>query len=199
MTPLYRMGDTQPPGNNIAFLQVGVPTYRISQMVANGGTIVDAYGYVNVISPSGLPIRAIVGIRPDPIMLVAINCVNVEESKSFYQDQLGFTEQTYPYARPSNGTGPFEPLQPKGSVYMAPSPNCMGVLLLPLTKKKQTIVPNPVLDSLQIVYAPSSSSGAASSSSDANDKIMPSVIDPSNVKINFVKVSDFEQEERQTR
>jgi hypothetical protein len=74
---------------------VGVPTYRISQMVANGGDVLDAYGVVNVISPCGLPMRGIVGIRPDPMMLVAINCQNVKESAQFYQ-QLGFVEQVRP-------------------------------------------------------------------------------------------------------
>jgi len=71
---------------------VGVPGYRISQMVAAGANILDAYGLVNVISPCGLPLRGIVGISPDPIMFVAINCDNVKESAAFY-DQLGFVEQ----------------------------------------------------------------------------------------------------------
>ncbi len=73
-------------------ISVGVPGYRISQMVAAGGNILDAYGLVNVVSPSGLPMRGIVGISPDPIMLVAINCANVKESAAFYEN-LGFTEQ----------------------------------------------------------------------------------------------------------
>ena len=76
----------------IILAKVGVPTYRISQMVASGGNILDAYGLVNVVSPSGLPIRGIVGISPDPIMLVAINCQDVSKSKAFYE-QLGFIEQ----------------------------------------------------------------------------------------------------------
>ena len=71
---------------------VGVPGYRISQMVASGAKILEAYGNVNVVSPSGLPFRGIVGITPDPIMLVAINCKDVKECKTFYQ-QLGFFEQ----------------------------------------------------------------------------------------------------------
>ena len=71
---------------------VGVPTYRISQMVQNGGKILDAYGLVNVVSPSGLPMRGIIGITPDPIMLLAVNCKNVQESQAFYE-QLGFAEQ----------------------------------------------------------------------------------------------------------
>jgi hypothetical protein len=43
-TPFYRTGDNA-PGNNIAYLQMGVPSYRISQMVKNGGNILDAYGF----------------------------------------------------------------------------------------------------------------------------------------------------------
>jgi hypothetical protein len=61
-------------------------------MVAAGGNIIDAYGLVNVIAPCGLPMRGIVGISPDPIMFVAINCKKVKESVAYYQ-QLGFVEQ----------------------------------------------------------------------------------------------------------
>jgi hypothetical protein len=61
-------------------------------MVANGGNILDAYGLVNVVSPCGLPMRGIVGISPDPMMFVAINCQDVQQSKAFYE-QLGFVEQ----------------------------------------------------------------------------------------------------------
>jgi hypothetical protein len=48
---------------NIAYLQLGVPTYRTSQMVNYGGSVLDAYGWVNVICPAGLPPRAVVGVR----------------------------------------------------------------------------------------------------------------------------------------
>ena len=85
------------PCINVSYL-VGVPGYRISQMVAAGGKILDAYGLVNVVSPSGLPMRGIVGISPDPIMFVAINCKDVKESQSFYE-QLGFIEQVSRYSR----------------------------------------------------------------------------------------------------
>lgn len=61
-------------------------------MVENGGTILDAYGIVNVVSPAGLPIRGIVGISSDPMMFVALNCQDVETSLAFY-NQLGFVEQ----------------------------------------------------------------------------------------------------------
>jgi catechol 2,3-dioxygenase-like lactoylglutathione lyase family enzyme len=186
--PLYRNGDAAAPGDNIAYLQMGVPAYRISQMVKNGGNILDAYGFVNVVSPSGLPIRGIVGISPDPIMFVAINCADVKKSKAFYE-QLGFAEQDYPYCRPNQGQGQFEPLQPAKSVYMAPSPNCMGVLLL--QSKKKALSPNPVVQSLNLVYNPSVSSDDGDSAT--------RVVDPSGVAIQLQSVGDFEKEESITR
>ena len=198
--PYYRIGDGV-PGNNIAYLQMGVPAYRISQMVKNGGNVLDAYGYVNVISPSGLPIRGLVGISPDPIMFVAINCKDVKQSQTFYE-QLGFTEQSYPYCRPNQGLGQFEPIQPDKSIYMAPSSNGMGVLLLKSKEKK--IVPNPAIQSLNIVYNPSSASGSSSTTGgnegNENDtSTSTKVRDPSGVTIQFQSVVDFEREESVTR
>jgi hypothetical protein len=157
-------------------------------MVAYGGKIIDAYGLVNVVSPSGLPIRGIVGISPDPIMFVAVNCKDVKQSKAFYE-QLGFVEQNVPYSRPSNGTTIFEPAPPKGSYYMAPSPNCMGVLLLP-SNQRNNITPNPVVESLNIVYRPS----MESSSDDS-----PTLKDPSGTAIKFISETDFTKIEKATR
>lgn len=187
MSPLYRIGDPA-PGNNIAYLQLGVPTYRVSQMVKNGGNVLDAYGYVNVVSPSGFPIRSIVGIAPDPIMFIAINCANVAESRAYYE-KLGFTEQEYPYARPSKGMGQFEPLQPAKSVYLAPSQNGMGILLLQLEKRKK-IDPNPVVSSLNLVYTPAEG---------ADDADIGMLVDPSGVPIKFQAAKDFSAEEVATR
>lgn len=74
------------------FFAVGVPTYRISQMIRYGGNVLDAYAIVNIVSPSGLPIRGIIGISPDPIMFVAINTIDLDASVAFY-NKLGFVEQ----------------------------------------------------------------------------------------------------------
>mmetsp|Transcript_18948 Transcript_18948/g.52881 ORF Transcript_18948/g.52881 Transcript_18948/m.52881 type:complete len:381 (-) Transcript_18948:175-1317(-) len=187
ITPFYRQGDDA-PGNSIAYLSLGVPGYRISQMTANGGKILDAYGLINVISPAGLPIRGVVGIAPDPIMYVAINCQDVNESKEFYE-KLGFVEQEVPYSRPSKGTTMFEPAPPKNSYYMSPSPNCMGVLLLQ-GKKKKSITPNPVIDSLNIIYNPSSEETTG-------EELV--LRDPSGVPIRFQSATTFSKVEKITR
>ena len=151
---------------------------------------------MNVISPSGLPIRGIVGIAPDPIMFVAINCADVKQSQTFYE-QLGFMEQPYPYCRPNQGLGQFEPIQPDKSVFMAPSSNCMGVLLL--KSKERKIVPNPAIQSLNIVYNPSSDTTTTDTTDDTDDKVITRVVDPSGVVMQFQSVSDFEREESVTR
>jgi catechol 2,3-dioxygenase-like lactoylglutathione lyase family enzyme len=184
----YNIGDSSAPGDNIAYLQLGVPTYRISQMAKNGGNILDAYGIVNVVSPSGLPMRGIVGIAPDPIMLIAINCVDVKQSQTFYE-KLGFELQDYPFSRPSKGTGVFEPPQPTGSVYLAPTANGLGILLLQGKKKKQVKV-NPAVVGLNLVYTEGSYD---------SDSLTESTLDPSGVGIRFQSAADFESAERQTR
>lgn len=70
-------------------------------MVKYGGNVIDAYGWVNVVSPAGLPVRAIVGIRPDPIMFLAVNCVDVGKSEEFY-NKLGFVRQASAKSRLSS-------------------------------------------------------------------------------------------------
>lgn len=181
-------------------------------MVKYGGNVIDAYGWVNVVSPAGLPVRSIVGIRPDPMMFLAVNCVDVAKSEEFY-NKLGFvpqvsdcmnvvcnvlciataadytiTLQEYPYARLNQGQGQFEPPQPKNSVYLAPSPNSMGILLLQNKNRKKAIVPNRVLRSLNVVYAPSE--GQSGGEVDLN----PQVMDPSSVPISFIPQDYLEKE-----
>eukprot|EP00984_Skeletonema_dohrnii_P025834 scaffold15012_cov160-Skeletonema_dohrnii-CCMP3373.AAC.4 len=180
------------PGDSIAYLQLGVPQYRISQMVKYGGNVIDAYGWVNVVSPAGLPIRSIVGIRPDPMMFLAINCADVKQSEEFY-NKLGFVRQDYPYARLNSGQGQFEPPQPNKSVYLAPSPNSMGVLLLQNKNKKKAVVPNPVLRSINVVYNAPGDDGA-SSSSGAPVNVDPTLMDPSSVPVSFVPLEYLEKE-----
>jgi len=190
-TDAYYIKGNDAPGDNIAYLQMGVPAYRISQMVKNGGNVYNGYGMVEVVSPAGLPIRGIVGISPDPMMFVALNCQKVKETKKFYE-QIGFTEQEYPFCRPNKGMGQFEPPQPKNSVYMAPSKNSMGVLLLQAQKSKK-IKPNPAVRSLNIVYEPSDGNAV-----DSDSGMLP-VTDPSSVPIAFEPIDLFEKFESSSR
>eukprot|EP00580_Thalassiosira_gravida_P014310 CAMPEP_0201682160 /NCGR_PEP_ID=MMETSP0494-20130426/51481_1 /ASSEMBLY_ACC=CAM_ASM_000839 /TAXON_ID=420259 /ORGANISM="Thalassiosira gravida, Strain GMp14c1" /LENGTH=436 /DNA_ID=CAMNT_0048165917 /DNA_START=27 /DNA_END=1337 /DNA_ORIENTATION=+ len=185
------------PGDNVAYLQIGVSQYRISQMVKNGGNVLDAYGWVNVVSPAGLPIRAIVGVSPDPIMFLAVTCADVKKSEEFYA-KLGFARQEYPYCRLNQGQGQFEPPQPDKSVYVAPSANSMGILLLKNEKRgrSKTVAPNPVLRSLNVVFAPPE--GGDDGDSDNTPSLDPQVVDPSSIPISFISQDYFETEIKTT-
>lgn len=190
MTPCNRTGDENVPGNNIAYIQLGVPGYRVSQLLANGGTITDAYGIVDVISPSGIPFRGIMGSVPDPMMFVAIYCTNLPQSQAFYQS-IGFMPYEYPYVRPNQGQGQFEPPQPSQSIYLSSAPHSFGILLLPTPTNKKTnniknkqrqsnvvITPNPALESFHMVYNPpfpsttTMTTAFSSSSTDENNDLM---------------------------
>mmetsp|Transcript_59040 Transcript_59040/g.69008 ORF Transcript_59040/g.69008 Transcript_59040/m.69008 type:complete len:110 (-) Transcript_59040:165-494(-) len=97
----------------------------------------------------------------------------------------------YPYCRPNKEKGDFEPPQPKGSVYLSYTPNCMGLLLLPIKKKKDKEPINPAVGRLNVVYTPST--GADDSGED-----VPKITDPSGVSIQFRSVDKFEKEIKAT-
>jgi hypothetical protein len=63
----------------------------------------------------------------------------------------------------------------------------MGVLLIP--SKKKSLTPNPVVQSLNVVYTPS----------DGNDGEDLTVKDPSDVPIKFQSARDFTEVEKVTR
>lgn len=49
------------PGNGLAYIQLGVPSYRISKVLEYGGEIISSYGFTEVVAPGGLPFRIILG------------------------------------------------------------------------------------------------------------------------------------------
>jgi hypothetical protein len=79
----------------------------------------------------------------------------------------------------------------------------MGILLLQNKNRKKPIVPNPMLHSLNVVYAPSiddgagSSSSSGSSSDDSVDRT-PRLLDPSSVPISFISQDSLEKEIKRT-
>lgn len=108
----------------------------------------------------------------------------------------------YPYARLNQGQGQFEPPQPSNSVYIAPSANSMGILLLQNSskgRKKKATTPNPVLRSLNVVYVPPEGGGDTDeSSSSGGGSLEPQLKDPSAVSISFVSQDLFEKEIKMT-
>jgi hypothetical protein len=189
------------PGKNIVYLQMGMLMYHTSQILMYGGNVLDAYGWVNVICPAGLPSHAVVGVRsPDTLMFVALYCNNVESSANFYANPR-FIKRDNPYAQPNNGKGQFESPQPRGSTYISPLANSMGILLLPREKEGggffsygvwKVLVPDLVLRSLNVVYAPTMGTV------DGGEATTMSIMDPLYVPILFVSQVAFMRELKAT-
>ena len=142
-------------GDGLAYLALGVPQYRISKLVEAGGSIVSSYGFTVVNAPGGFPLQVVLGDQVrDPCMFVALYVNDLKSSEKYYAQELGMTRLEYPRARTAL-VSPFEPPQPKGSVFMGYSEDTFGVLLLPRpkrgAKKKELIRPGNVWGGLRIV------------------------------------------------
>ncbi|KAJ8600491.1 hypothetical protein CTAYLR_010037 [Chrysophaeum taylorii] len=129
----FRSGPATRPGDGLAYVQFAMPFIRASKLIGYGGTIVEAYGNVNVIAPGGIPVRLLVGdeVR-DRSMYVALRVQDVARAEQFYTATLGFHRATYPRARPpTDYDSPFDPNPPPGSVFLAYCDDTFGLLLLP--------------------------------------------------------------------
>ena len=87
-------------------------------------------------------------------------------------------------------------------MYIGPSPNCIGILLLQNKNRRKPIVPNLTLRSLNVVYAPaeggsSSGGGGGGSNDDAGIKT-PRLLDLSSVPISFMSQDYLERQIKST-
>lgn len=123
------------PGNGVQFLQVAVDSYRISQVVKAGGIVESGYGFLEVLAPGGLRLKLLSGSRRDPPMFLAVKVKDMKRSEQWYADVAGMSRLPFPYARAPGS--PFEPQQPKGTVFMAYEGEAFGVLLVPAGKGDQ--------------------------------------------------------------
>ena len=73
----------------------------------------------------------------------------------------------------------------------------MGILLLQNKQRKKTVVPNPVVRSLNILYAAPPEGSDESSGSGAND-LKPQLKDPSSLPIAFIPQDTLANEIKMT-
>lgn len=203
-------------GNGLQYIKVGIDTLRLSKGIESGMNVKYAYGWVDIDTPSGVPLQVVVGIRRDPLMFACINVSDITQSLDFFIDKLGMTVLPFPLAR-SVGSQ-FEPQQPKGSVYVGYSESSMGLLLQDQTveeagqkKKKKTprAIPGPsisvgnIIEAFTIVYDDSSPAGIdnlpafvkeviSSTNNIANAKI--NITSPDGYPFVFVPYSSFQKQ-----
>ena len=139
------------PGNVVDFLQFGVPNFRISKLIENGGTIVSSYGWTEVLSPDGLRHRVVLGRRLDPFMMIAVKTKDVAKTVKGFETDFSLERYPYPTARPV-ANSPFEPPQPKKSVYLGFDAESTGILVVP-SDGKGPLDSGSILSDVDILYA----------------------------------------------
>lgn len=183
------------PGNGVQFVQVAVDSYRISQVIKSGGIIESGYGHLQVLAPGGLRFKLLMGDRRDPPMFVAVKVKDIKRSIKWYTDVAGMTKFPYPRARAPDS--PFEPEQPKDSVFMAYEGEAFGVVLVP-AGKGETLNPGSVL-SLSILAenidkVAEDLGGSVFVDSIRGGTRSTSVTDPDGYSVKFVEYSDWQKE-----
>ena len=115
-------------GNGLQFIKMGSDVLRISKAVEAGASVKYAYGWVDLETPSRIPLEVVVGSTRDPVMLVCLRVGDLDASLRFFTQQLGMQLLPFPLARESGSA--FEQKQPAQSVYLGYSADTMGLLLV---------------------------------------------------------------------
>ncbi len=131
----------------LEYVQLAIPVFRLSQVMAYGGVIESAYGYTKLVAPGGLPLRVRIDeTRRDPFEFVAMRSANTKASLRYYESlgmvagtpkaplrlQLGKSNSLF------EDSDAMEPERELGSVLLSygDAERTMGVLVLPpLTRR----------------------------------------------------------------
>ena len=130
----------------LQYLQMAMPVFRLSQVMEFGGEIESAYGWTELRTPSGLPLRVRIDeSRRDPFEFVALRVKDLKQSTR-YCESLGLRagapkgkkELSFAGTTIFKDDDAIEPDREVGSILMsAGSPELTtGVLLLPPRSRK---------------------------------------------------------------
>jgi len=86
-----RAPNFDPEGGVVQYVQMALPVFRLSQVMANGGDIISSYGWTELTAPGGLPLRVRIDeTRRDPFEFVALRTSDLERTTAHYT-ALGMT------------------------------------------------------------------------------------------------------------
>lgn len=185
-------------GSGVQFLQVAVDEYRISKVVKYGGIVESGYGFLQVLTPGGLRLRLLSGVRRDPPAFVAVKVADTKKSIAWYTDVAGMQKMPYPLARAPGSV--FEPAQPKDSVFMAYEGGAFGVLLVP-RERGEVIRPGSfvslavLVEDLDKIAGDSSVPVQTADGANTAVRFVP-LIDPDGYVVKFVDYDDWRKELR---
>jgi len=149
----------------VEYIQLALPVFRISQAIRFGGEIISAYGWTELVSPGGLPLRVHIDEgRRDPFEFVALRTTSMEQATNYFK-RLGMQVRSVKGGKKINSKASWltsnsifenedatDPEREVGATLVSfeDPAVCTGCLLL-APKRKETIKTQPALPLLRIV------------------------------------------------
>lgn len=81
------------------YIKIGVETLRISKAIENDAIIKYAYGWVDLVTPGGLPLEVVVGIAKDPIMSIFLRVNNLNATEAFLRGRTWYETCSIPISK----------------------------------------------------------------------------------------------------
>lgn len=128
------VGNVSNVGNVLSYVAVTVPFgLRVSQIYESGGELLYGFGFFDMRSPGGIPVRGQVATRRDPLEVIALNVANVRDAEKFLVSEYGFKTM-----KPLDANE-YAPKSPSGSrlLYFI-SPTKTFTLILQPWRERQT-------------------------------------------------------------
>jgi len=180
----------------VQYIQLGMPVFRLSRVMATGGEVKSAYGWTDLVAPGGIPLRVQIDEnRRDPFQFVALRCNDLKATIKHYEahgmavQQVEASRKKISFSINSNSlfedTDAFEPEREKGATLMGYDEklDSTGLLLLPSISRAKLAQPNP---DFQLSVVGSRLSNA------------PADVSPEGLRSVFLAEKDFEASLTQT-
>ena len=180
----------------VQYIQLGMPVFRLSRVMATGGEIKSAYGWTDLVAPGGVPLRVQIDEnRRDPFQFVALRCNDLKATIKHYEahgmavQQVEASRKKISFSINSNSLfediDAFEPEREKGATLMGYDEklDSTGLLLLPSISRAKLAQPNP---DFQLSVVGSRLSNA------------PADVSPEGLRSVFLAEKDFEASLTQT-
>ena len=180
----------------VQYIQLGMPVFRLSRVMATGGEVKSAYGWTDLVAPGGIPLRVQIDEnRRDPFQFVALRCNDLKATIKHYEahgmavQQVEASRKKISFSINSNSLfediDAFEPEREKGATLMGYDEklDSTGLLLLPSISRAKLAQPNP---DFQLSVVGSRLSNA------------PADVSPEGLRSVFLAEKDFEASLTQT-
>ena len=129
-------------GNGLRYIKFGTEVLRLSKAIQAGCEVKYAYGWVDLVTPGGIPYQFVVGTARDPLMTVCLATSDMKKSITFFTESLGMQILPFKNARALGSN--FEPQPRKDEVCVGYGNSTLSLVLTPTPNKGKVEVGNVI-------------------------------------------------------